>query len=320
MKKIKEALHSIKAFAPATCANVAVGFDILGFAIEDVGDYVTLTKREDKQIVIEAIDSSESLPLDSHKNTASAVIHKFCEELNLECGFSIHIKKGIPLCSGMGGSAASAVAALMACNAFLTDPLTVHELADFALFGEKIASGESHPDNIIPCLFGGFTLIHSQNPLQVIKLPIPNLYCVLLHPHLKVATREAREALKKEVSLTSHVQQSAHLAGFISALYQNDIALLKKSMQDIIIEPQRAKFVPEFCKIKEEALQAGAIGMSFSGSGPSLFALAKTRGDAERVSVAMQLPLHEQHIAADCWITKMSNNGAHVVEEIKCDM
>jgi homoserine kinase len=321
MKKMKESIQSIRAFAPATCANVAVGFDILGFSIESIGDYVTLTKRKDKKIIVESIDSQESLPFANNENTASVVVQKFCQELNLESGFSIHIKKGIPLCSGMGGSAASAVAALVACNAFLVSPLSTHELAYFALLGEKVASGTAHADNIIPCLFGGLTLIFSKTPLKIIKLPIPDIYCVLLHPHLQVPTRTAREALKKEVALTLHVQQSAHLAAFIAALYEKDTDLLKQTMNDVMIETQRAKFVPEFYKVKDAALQAGAIGMSFSGGGPSMFAFTKTKEDAERVGRAMQLPLQKKTIISDYWLSKISKNAAHVVEEkILCNM
>lgn len=320
MKKIKESIQSIKAFAPATCANVAVGFDILGFAIESVGDYVTVTKRYDKEIIVESIDSQESLPFANHKNTASVVIQKFCQKLNLEHGFSIHIKKGIPLCSGMGGSAASAVAALIACNAFLISPLPLNELAYFALFGEEIASGAAHADNIVPCLFGGFTLIQSQNPLKVIELPIPNLYCVMLHPHLQVSTREARETLKKELPLTLYIQQSANLASFIVALYEHDYSLLKIALDDVMIEAQRAKFVPAFYEIKKAAMQAGALGMSLSGSGPSMFAFTRTREEAEQVSYAMQLPLQKKMIHSDSWISMISKHGAQVVEEVLCSI
>ncbi|CEG56991.1 homoserine kinase [Legionella fallonii] len=316
MKKIKDSIQSIKAFAPATCANVAVGFDILGFAVDSIGDYVTLTKRDDQKIIIESIDSQQSLPFTSDKNTASVVLQKFCHDLDLEHGFSVHIKKGIPLCSGMGGSAASAVAALVACNAFLYLPLPLSDLARFALLGEEVASGEAHADNIIPCLFGGLTLIQSQQPMKILNLPIPDLYCVLIHPHLQVSTREARKTLHKELSLASHVQQSAYLASFIAALYEQDYSLLKQAMNDVIIEAQRAQFVPKFYEIKESAMRAGALGMSFSGSGPSLFAFARTTVKAKEISQAMQLCLQKNNIHSDCWISAINKNGARVVEEI----
>jgi len=315
MSKINSSIQMVKAFAPATCANVAVGFDILGFAFEALGDYVTLTKRDDPQIIIESIVSKETLPFDPHKNTASVVIQKFCEHLNLGFGFSIHIQKGIPLCSGMGGSAASAVAALVACNHFLTSPLSNEELAQFALFGEKQASGEAHADNIVPCFFGGFTLIQSHDRMNIVKLPIPELYCVLLHPHLQVATQEARAALKKEITLHDYVKQSANLAAFIASLYEKDYDLMQKSMEDLIIEPQRAKFIPEFYKIKEAAIQAGGLGMSLSGSGPALFAFARNLEDAEAISLAMRLILQKENINSDCWISPISKNAAHIVQE-----
>lgn len=315
MSKINSAIQIVKAFAPATCANVAVGFDILGFAFEALGDYVTLTKRDDNQIIIESIVSKDTLPFDPHKNTASIVIQKFCQSLNLDIGFSIHIKKGIPLCSGMGGSAASAVAALVACNNFLTSPLSNNELAEFALFGEQEASGEAHADNIVPCLFGGFTLIHSHNIMEIVQLPIPELYCVLLHPHLQVATREARKALKKEITLHDYVKQSAKLASFIASLYEKDYQLMQKSMEDLIIEPQRSKFIPEFYKIKETAIQAGALGMSLSGSGPTLFAFARRIEEAEAISSAMRLILQKKSIDSDYWISPISKNAAHVVQK-----
>ncbi|KTC88020.1 MULTISPECIES: homoserine kinase [Legionella] len=310
---INSEIQRAKAFAPATCANVGVGFDILGFALEGVGDEVTLIKRDDHRIVIESIDSPDNLPLANDKNTASLVIEKFCSSLNLDLGFSIHIKKGIPLCSGMGGSAASAVAALIACNAFLQSPLSLYELAELARLGEQLASGEAHADNIIPCLFGGLTLIHCQDPLKVIQLPTPKLYCVLIHPHLKVSTRDARNALAKEISLKKQVQQSAQLASFISALYENDYQRLQQSMNDVIIEPQRAQFVPNFYKIKEAALQAGALGMSFSGSGPALFAFARTMKEAELIKEAMRLHLQEENLGSDWWISPISERAARLI-------
>lgn len=313
MNKIKTSVQKVTAFAPATCANVAVGFDILGFALEAPGDHVTLSKRDDQQIIIESIDSTETLPFATENNTASVVVQKLCQHLNLDIGFSIHIEKGIPLRSGMGGSAASAVAALVACNAFLTNPLSLEELAWFALFGEEVASGDAHPDNIIPCLFGGLTLIQSQNPIKVVKLPVPELYCVLIHPHLQVATREARVSLDKNIALTAYVQQSANLASFIAALYEHDLRLLQQSMNDSLIEPQRAKFIPEFYKIKDAALQAGALGMSFSGSGPSMFAFAKTETEARNIASAMRLPLQRANIQSDCWISPIGKQAAHII-------
>lgn len=315
MYKINASIQTVKAFAPATCANVAVGFDILGFAFDGLGDYVTLTKRLDNQIIIESIESKETLPFSPQQNTASIVIQKLCQRLNLNIGFSIHIQKGIPLCSGMGGSAASAVAALVACNHFLTSPLSNEELAELALFGEQEACGEAHADNIVPCLFGGFTLIQSHAPMKIVKLPVPELYCVLLHPHLQIATREARAALQNEITLHDYVKQSANLASFIASLYEKDYDLMQKSMNDLIIEPQRSKFIPEFYNIKEAAIKAGALAMSFSGSGPALFAFARTEEEAEKISFAMRAPLQKVNINSDYWISPINKKAAHVVKK-----
>jgi homoserine kinase len=314
MHSINTNIHSVTAFAPATCANVAVGFDILGFALENVGDYVTLDSREDNKLVIDSIESTETLPSDTDQNTASLVIKKLCQGLKLNIGFSIKIKKGIPLSSGMGGSAASAVAALVACNAFLNTPLSSHELAKYALFGEELASGQQHADNIVPCIFGGLTLIHSLDPIAIVQLPIPDLYCVLIHPHLHVSTMQARKILKTELPIQDYVKQSANLAAFIAALYSNNLSLLQKSLTDVLIEPQRAQFVPGFYKIKEAALLAGALGVSFSGSGPSLFALATNESDAHEICKVMSEQLQYKNIHSDFWISRISKKGAHVTQ------
>ncbi len=315
MNRLKDGLHKVSAYAPATCANVAVGFDCLGFAFHELGDQVTLTKTTNGKIVISAIQSQETLPLDIKKNTAAVALIHLCEALDLNLGFSIEIRKGIPLSSGLGGSAASAVAAVVACNAFLENPLPLEDLAAFALLGEKVASGIAHADNVVPCLFGGMTLIASQQPLHVVRLPLPVIYCVLLHPHLQIATRDARAILNPHVLLADHVQQSAAMGAFISALYQADLSLLKTSLQDRLIEPQRAHLIPGFYKMQRAALQHGALGMSLSGSGPTVFAWATTLGDAHQIAGAMQQVLQDENINSDIWIGPISTRAAHVLEE-----
>lgn len=317
MVAIKPHIHSVTAFAPATCANVAVGFDILGFALENVGDSVTLTRRDDNKIIIESIHSDEPLPSDTDKNTASIVIKRLCQELKLEVGFSIQLQKGIPLCSGMGGSAASAVAALIACNAFLDPPLSQYELAHYALFGEELASGQPHADNIVPCIFGGLTLIHSFDPIEIIQLPVPNIHCALIHPHLFVSTKQARKILKQELLLHDYIKQSANLSAFIAALYTNDLLLVRKSLIDVLIEPQRAQFVPGFYKMKNTALELGALGMSFSGSGPSIFAWATQKEEAQSICIAISDQLKQEKIESDYWISSISKVAAHVSQTVK---
>jgi homoserine kinase len=310
MVALNSSIKSASAFAPATCANVAVGFDILGFALQDVGDVVTLTRREDSQIIIEKIDSKQTLPLDPNQNIASYVIKKICEDLKLNIGFNITIKKNIPLSSGMGGSAASAVAALVAFNYFLDKPLSKEQLARYALMGEAMTSGQAHADNIVPCLWGGLTLIKSIDPIEVVSLPIPdNLFYAVVHPDLHVSTKQARAVLSDKISLKDFVKQSANLANFISALYTGNSV----EFEDVVIEPQRSQFVPEFYEIKKAALGAGALGFSFSGSGPSLFALAKTKKDAEVISAAIQSQLKNNNIRSDSWVSNISQKPAHII-------
>jgi homoserine kinase len=227
-------------------------------------------------------------------------------------GFSITIRKGIALGSGMGGSAASAVAALTAFNAFLIKPLTLHELIPYALLGEELACGQQHADNVIPCLFGGLTLIQSYQPMKVISLPVPDIYCVIVHPHLRVETKAARAALSATLALKTHVQQSANLAAFIAALYQKDVDLLAQATHDVLIEPQRAHLVAGFYHVKDAALQAGALAVSLSGSGPSMFAFAKTETAGKTIALAMQNMFKANNIAADSWVSHISSHGASI--------
>lgn len=303
----------ISAFAPATCANVAVGFDLLGFAIDNVGDVVTLTRRDDKQIIIEKIESKDELPLDPEKNTASAVVKYFCQDLNIDSGFSITIKKGLALGCGMGGSAASSVAALIAVNGFLEKPLNKQQLIKYALHGEKVAVGSAHSDNVIPCLYGGLTLTQSLNPIRVLELPIPDVHIVIVHPHMRLDTKDSRSVLPESILLTSHIQQSAYLAGFISALYEKDLDLLQASLKDCIIEPRRAKLIPGFAEVKNAALNNGALGASLSGSGPSIFAFAKNKQDAEKISLAMQNAFKQNNLESDRYLSPISTIGAKIL-------
>ncbi len=303
----------ITAFAPATCANVAVGFDLLGFAIENVGDTITLKRRDDKKIIIDHIESPDELPHDPDKNTASAVVKYFCQDLNIESGFSISIKKGLALGCGMGGSAASSVAALVAVNAFLAQPLNLPQLVKYALHGEKVAVGTAHSDNVIPCLYGGLTLTQSLSPLRVLELPIPDIFVVIIHPHMRLDTKASRAVLTKEIPLIDHIQQSAYLAGFISALYTKDLNLLEASLKDCIIEPKRATLIPGFSEVKQAALDNGALGVSISGSGPSMFAFAKNKQDAAKISAAMQQAFKQHDLDSDSYISPISTKGATVI-------
>jgi homoserine kinase len=298
------------AFAPATCANVAVGFDVLGFPLKGVGDRVTLTRTDEPGIRVELYAPDTDIPLDPDKNIASAVIQNFCKQHGLPVHFILILHKGIPIGSGMGGSAASAVAALVALNGFLKIPASLAQLAEVAIEGEGMVSGSKHADNVVPCLYGGMTLTHSMDPLRVVQLPTPNVFCVLVHPQLRVDTADARAALPDSFPLKAYVQQSANLAGFIAALYEDDVALLAASLSDVLIEPARGALVKGFDAVKQAALEAGALGASFSGSGPSMFAFAKNEAEAAVIQQAMQGAFLDEGVQSQAWVCPVSKQGA----------
>ncbi len=314
-------MKRVTVFAPATVANVAVGFDLLGFAQSMVGDEVTLTRIERPEVEITTIgqqshlqpNETSGLPLDPAKNTAAVGLIQLIKDLKLRFGFSVSIKKGIPLSSGMGGSAASAVAAVVAANEFLNVKLTKSELVSYALLGEAVASGSAHADNISPCLYGGLTLTKSIDPVDVISIPVPDtILCVLIHPNLQVNTKAARQILRTEISLKDHVKQSAHLAGFMAGCFTNDLSLIQRSLVDWIIEPQRASLIPSFALVKEQALKGGALGCSLSGSGPSLFAWTASMESANKIKAAMLQQFNSAGIEAQGWISPISTQGARV--------
>jgi len=229
--------------------------------------------------------------------------------------FSVTIEKGIPLSSGMGGSAASSVAAVMAANAFLSTPLTKSELLTFALLGEKAASGAIHADNIAPALFGGLTLIRSMDPVDVINIPPPPLYCVLIHPDIKVETKHARSVLAAQISLGQYTQQSAHLGAFVAGCFKQDLDLIKRSCKDFIIEDQRAHLIPGFYDVKKAALNTGAIACSISGAGPSIFALVTNETDGKMIKEAMIKAFKIHGISkVDSWISPISSEGARILK------
>lgn len=307
---LKKDISSVKSFAPATTANVAVGFDILGFPISGVGDTVRLRKRDDDKIIIENVIAPQSLPTDIDQNTATIALRSMCDNLGIKQGFSVDIEKGIPMSSGMGGSAASAVAAVVALNTFLTQPLTMQQLASHALMGEAHTGGLA--DNVIPCLYGGLILTRSIEPIDIIPLPIPDLHCVLVHPHLEVNTLDARKLLTAELPLKAVTQQSANLASFIVALYENDFQLLQTCLQDILIEPQRAPLVAGFYDVKRAANQCDALGVSLSGSGPSLFAWFTSIEKAKKAGTDMQDAFKQHNIDSDIWISPINQQGAYI--------
>jgi homoserine kinase len=308
-------LTDVTAFAPATVANVGIGFDILGHTVDAVGDRVRLRRIDEPVVRIRSITGvAGELPLVSANNTAGRAIQAMHAALGLRHGFELDIDKGIPLASGMGGSAASAVAAVVAANALLEQPVPRLQLLKFAMEGEIVASGSAHIDNIAPCLFGGLVLTVGIDNPRVKQIPVPSsLRCVLIHPHMFLGTREARAILKTDVSRSDFIWQTANLAGFISGCYSNDLDMIRDSFNDVIIEPQRHSLIPGFKAVQRAAMSAGALGCSISGAGPTVFAWAEIQ-QAEAVRGAMVAAFAANGLQSDCWISPLENYGARVVQ------
>lgn len=281
---------SIKVSVPATVANVGPGFDIMGFAINTPVEEMIVRLTNQAGIKITKISGDKNrLPLDIKKNTATVALVHMLSKLEMKIGVELEIKKKIISGSGLGSSAASAVAAPFALNELLGKPFTKHELLEFALLGEKIASGSIHADNVAPCLFGGFVLIRGYYPTDIIQLSSPKkLFCTVLHPQFEIKTSEARRLIKKKLPLKDVITQTGNAAGLIAGLLKSDYDLIKRSMCDLIAEPVRAALIPGFYEIKESAMNAGSIGCSISGSGPAIFAFSMSLEDAEKIGRAMK--------------------------------
>jgi homoserine kinase len=296
-------------------ANVAVGFDILGFAIHGVGDRVTVSKDSTgRGVLIESIGGIfVDLPTDPQRNTASAALLAMIEDRRLDHGFRISIEKGIPLGSGMGGSAASAVAAVVAANRLLAEPAPSEELLAYCMVGERAASGAAHADNVAPCLYGGLTAVVASDPPRVVQIPLPpGLLNVLVHPHLEVATRDARAALRHEVPLAEAVEQSMYLCGFLAGCFTGDAGLVGGSLVDLFAEPTRSRLIPGFAAARAAALERGALGLAISGSGPSVFAWATTEPAARQVEAAVRQVFDKHALASDSWVGPINHQGAVV--------
>lgn len=307
-------LTKVTAFAPASVANVAIGFDILGFSVDALGDRVTLKRIPEPKVVVRAIRGVvQDLPMEAEKNTAGRALQALIQSRRLPFGFEMEIDKGIPLASGLGGSAASAVAAVVAANALLPEPMTRIELLVAAMEGEAVASGSRHADNISPSLFGGLVLTVGIDHPRVKQIPVPErIHAVIVHPHLQVSTKQARAILSRTVNLSDFVWQTANLAGFISGCYTNDLDLIKASLEDVVIEKQRQVLIPGFSDVRASALERGALGCSISGAGPTVFALC-LETDAVAVRDAMVSQFAGRSIETDHWIVPVQSGGAHVV-------
>ena len=310
-------LSYIKVFAPATVANVASGFDVLGFALEKPGDTVELTVKSGKKVQVTDITGDAGmLPFDPEKNTAAVAVESFLHSMDCPFGIDIKLHKQMPLSSGLGSSAASSVAAVYGVNILAGEPLRTTDLLPYTLQAEKAACGAAHGDNTAPSLLGGFVLIRSYNPPDVIKLPVPEgISCAVAHPNTEVNTGDARKILKKEVSLSKAISQWGNLAALVAALYKEDFDLLGRSLKDVIVEPVRSLLIPGFDAVKAAALEAGALGCSISGSGPSVFALCSTLNTAKAAGAAMQESFKQAGLDCNLYISRVNKRGPVVLEK-----
>lgn len=309
-------MNSVKAFAPATVANVSCGFDIFWFAIQEPGDTVELYKRDEPGIVITDITGDEGrLPRQAEKNSVTVVMLALLKHLGIkDLGCEVVLRKNMPLGSGMGSSAASAVAGVVAMNELLGNPLSRKELLPFAMEGERIASGSAHADNVGPSLLGGFVVIRSYNPLDIFTIPVPDdLYCTLVHPDIEINTKDARFILRNEVSLKNTIAQMGNVAGLVAGLMKADYDLISRSMVDVIIEPVRSILIPEFRDVKQAAISNGALGCSISGAGPSMFALSRGIENAKNAGKAMQERFASAGIESAVHVSGINQGGAVVL-------
>lgn len=303
----------IKVFAPASVANVAVGFDVLGFALEAPGDEIIVREGKQPGLMISEIQGAGGkLPYDIMKNTAGYAAHRllqFVGETDRPLEMEIH--KKMPFGSGLGSSAASAAAGVFAVNEFLKTGLTKYEILRFAVEGEQIADGAFHADNVAPSLLGGMIMIRDNETLDIKKLHIPSgLFVSVIYPHIEILTKESRGILKQEVSFKDVIRQQGNLGAFVAAMYTSDFGMIGRSLQDLLVEPQRAHLIPHFYAMKEQAMNAGALGFSISGAGPSMFALSDNSGIAEKINEQANLLYQKNKVPVTTYLSKINHEGA----------
>jgi homoserine kinase len=307
--------NEARAFAPASVGNIGVGFDLLGHAIEGPRDIATVRRIDAPEVRIRSIRGAvagvDALPLEAARNTAGRALIALREALGLAHGFEVELEKGIPLGSGLGGSAASCVAALVAANAVLDVPLSRDALYPFALQGEAVASGSLHGDNVAPMLLGGVVLATQE---RMIPLQVPDwLYCVVVHPDQVLETRRARAALSEPYPLSQFVAQSTHLALFLTGLQRGDAQLIREGLRDVLVEPRRAPLIPGFAEVKQAALAHDALGASISGAGPSVFAWFASKAQAEAAAPAMRAAFADAGYDTRAYVSPVAAARAEVM-------
>lgn len=305
----------IRVFAPATVANVACGFDVLGFAIEKPGDELIMEIKAEQGVEIVAIEGDGGvLPRDAKKNSATVAIQEYLDYIKADFGCKIWLKKMMPSGSGLGSSAASAVAGVYAANMLCNEKLSKQDMLPFLINAEKAACDAAIADNVAASLFGGFILVRSYEPLDIIQIPVPEeLWCAVINPDVIVLTKEAREILPKDIPLKYSLRQSANVGGLMIGLLRGDYDLIGRSLIDYIAEPYRSKLIPGFYDMKNAAINCGALGSSISGSGPSVFALCKGKEIAHQAGNAMKEVMTKLNIKSEVYVSKVNTQGPKVL-------
>lgn len=308
---------SVRVFAPATVANVVCGFDVLGFAVDAPGDEVIMRFTDTPGVVISKITGDDGrLPLNPSKNTVSASVQDYLKHIGRnDVGIEIELNKKMPIGSGLGSSSASTVAGLFAINTLFDNLLTNKELVPFAMKGEELACGYGHADNVAPALLGGFVLIRSYEPLDVISLPFPEDMCAaIVYPEVDVPTKDARQMIRSKVLLKDAVKQWGNVAGLVTGLFTSDYDLIGRSMVDVLVEPTRSILIPEFYKMRSIAMELGAVSFGISGSGPSVFALTKNQETAHLITAALQQQLKSIQINSLSFVSAVNQKGPVILD------
>lgn len=310
-------LHKVRVFSPASVANVSCGFDVLGFAMERPGDEIVATRSENETLRITVISGDEGkLPHSVDENTAGVAVKALFSHLDLKMGIDLEVHKKMPLGSGLGSSAASAVGAVVAVNRLLGNPLEKSALLPFAAEGERVASGSAHLDNVAPSLFGGFVLIRDRDSADVINLECPKpLYATVVYPHIEIRTEDTRKILRKEVALAKAVTQWGNVGGLVAGILKGDYGLISRSLQDVIIEPTRSVLIPGYDDVKEAAMKAGALGSGISGSGPSVFALSRSNETAKASGREMKRIFDAIGLGNNVFISEIKPGGPIILDE-----
>ena len=306
-------MDSVRVHAPATVSNVVCGFDCLGFALAEPYDEIVVRKIDDPIIRISHNDDF-GLPTDPGSNVAGVALRALLDSVDADFGFEVEITKNIKPGSGIGSSSASSCGAVVAANHLLGERFSKLELAEFAMDGEKLASGARHADNVAPCIFGGFTLVRSADPLDIVSIEFPPLYVTVIHPQIEIKTADARAILPKQVPLGDAVKQWSNLGSLVAGLSQRDIPLIARSMEDFIVEPVRKSLIPSFDEVKKAAMSAGSLGGGISGSGPSMFMLSDSSATAESVRNTMDAVYSKTSIDFNIYVSEISPSGVRLAE------